>query len=85
MNGTGIARIRQTEAKAEWEEHRRKGIGRKLFGEALHLLARSGASTAILIVDDDDDTGPRDRTSAKRIYRSFGFVEVDRLWSYEAV
>jgi ribosomal protein S18 acetylase RimI-like enzyme len=111
-----IARIRQTEAKAEWtleveaeqgtvavcevelashgcgvvwwlsveEEHRRKGIGRRLFGEALHLLARNGAATAILSVDDDEDSGPRDRTPAKRIYRSAGFVEVDRLWSYEA-
>lgn len=34
-------------------------------------------------VDDDEPRGERDRTAAKRLYKQAGFVEVDRLFSYE--
>ncbi|MFI2373155.1 GNAT family N-acetyltransferase [Streptomyces sp. NPDC018833] len=62
---------------------RRRGLGRKLLGSALHLLYKLGATEAILYVDDDAPPGDgRDRTAAKALYDSVGFTEVDRLYSY---
>lgn len=64
------------------ESKRGSGIGRRLLRQALEVLASHGARTAILYVDDDDPS-ERDRRPAMSLYRSVGFEEVDRLWSYE--
>lgn len=59
------------------------GLGRALLGSALDLLAGLGAREVILYVDDDEPGGERDRTAANRLYESAGFVEVDRLHSFQ--
>lgn len=66
--------------------HRGRGLGRALLGRALDELARRGARSTVLYVDDDDpDPGsPRSRHAANRLYDAVGFVEVDRLLSFEA-
>lgn len=64
--------------------YRGKGIGRALLGQALAVLADNGAAQAILFVDDDAPGGERDRIAANRLYDAMGFVEVDRLYSYES-
>lgn len=62
---------------------RGRGLGRALLGSALDLLAGLGAQQVILYVDDDEPGGERDRTVANRLYEQAGFVEVDRLLSYQ--
>jgi ribosomal protein S18 acetylase RimI-like enzyme len=62
---------------------RGRGLGKALLGSALDLLAGLGAEQAILFVDDDEPGGDRDRTTANRLYEQAGFVEVDRLVSYQ--
>jgi ribosomal protein S18 acetylase RimI-like enzyme len=64
-------------------EFRRSGLGRALLDFALDHLWTNGANQVILYVDDDGDPGgERDRTPANRLYDDFGFIEVDRLYSY---
>lgn len=60
---------------------RGRGLGRKLLGEALGLLAEMGADEVILYVDDGA-SAMADRTAANALYDSAGFAEVDRLWFY---
>jgi ribosomal protein S18 acetylase RimI-like enzyme len=63
-------------------EFRESGLGRDLLDAALDHLRKKGTKQVILYVDDDDTSGERDRTPANRLYDSFGFTEVDRLYSY---
>lgn len=65
------------------EAARGGGIGRALLGSALDLLTGLGAREVILYVDDDAPGGERDRTAANRLYDAAGFVEVDRLHSFQ--
>ncbi len=51
--------------------YRRRGIGRKLVEAALELIAQRGGRTAYLFVRDDNPP-------AFNLYRSLGFVEIDR-------
>ncbi|WP_018255974.1 GNAT family N-acetyltransferase [Salinispora mooreana] len=64
---------------------RGEGLGLRLLGSALDLLAGLGAREVILYVDDDapDDDPERSRVVANALYERVGFVEVDRLWSYQ--
>jgi ribosomal protein S18 acetylase RimI-like enzyme len=64
---------------------RGEGLGLRLLGSALDLLAGLGAREVILYVDDDasDDDPERSRVAANALYERVGFVEVDRLWSYQ--
>lgn len=65
------------------ESARGRGLGRSMLGTALNALANLGATEVILFVDDDAPDGDaRDRNAAKSLYRSAGFVEIDRLNSY---
>ncbi|GGO98177.1 GNAT family N-acetyltransferase [Wenjunlia tyrosinilytica] len=78
VGGIGVVRWLGVEPAA-----RGRGLGRGVLGSALGLLAERGAGEVILYVDDDAPPGDeRDRTAAKRLYESVGFVEVDRLHSY---
>lgn len=65
--------------------HRGHGLGRDLLQQALDELGRRGARCTVLYVDDDDPdpASPRSRHAANRLYESVGFVEVDRLLSFE--
>ncbi|OIV36511.1 hypothetical protein BIV57_15920 [Mangrovactinospora gilvigrisea] len=58
-----------------------RGFGRAMLGSAAAVLAKQGAREMILYVDDDNPR-ERSRVAAKGLYRSAGFVEVDRLFSY---
>jgi GNAT superfamily N-acetyltransferase len=64
---------------------RGQGLGRGLLGAALDVLHRHGAHEAILYVDDDApaDDPERGRGAANSLYDRSGFVEVDRLCSYQ--
>lgn len=64
--------------------HQGEGLGARLLGTALDILAGLGASEVILYVDDDDPDphSERSRTAANRLYDRAGFTEVDRLHSY---
>lgn len=57
------------------------GLGRTLFGSALDVLARAGATEVVLYVDDGGPGGTPDRAAARALYESAGFEEVDRLVS----
>jgi ribosomal protein S18 acetylase RimI-like enzyme len=61
---------------------RRQGVGMRMLGSALDLLAGLGAREVILYVDDDEPGEDRDRRAANALYDRAGFVEVDRLHSY---
>ena len=63
-------------------EHRRKGLGSSLFDAAIVAMTDARVRAVVLYVDDDDPVN-RDRSAAIRLYRSRGFEDVDRLWSYE--
>lgn len=64
---------------------RGEGLGWRLLGAALDLLAGLGARQVILYVDDDApvDDPDRSRAAANALYERAGFTEVDRLWSYQ--
>ena len=64
---------------------RGQGLGLPLLGSALDVLAGLGGREVILYVDDDapDDDPGRSRAAANALYERAGFVEVDRLWSYQ--
>lgn len=64
---------------------RHRGLGARMLGSALHELAALGAGEVILHVDDDapPDDPERGRGAANRLYEAAGFVEVDRLRSYQ--
>lgn len=65
-------------------QHRGRGLSRPLLDQAITVLAQHGAREIILFVDDDEPPGgDRDRTAANHLYDSAGFVEVDRLYSYQ--
>ncbi|MFC9930582.1 GNAT family N-acetyltransferase [Streptomyces sp. NPDC127190] len=76
--GTGPGRT----ATVYWIEtrptHRCRGLGRGLLGQALALLAEQGACEAALVID-----GTPEREAAARLFASFGFTLVDRLWTYQ--
>ncbi len=57
-----------------------EGLGMRLLGAALDLLAGLGAREVILYIDDDPE---RSRAAANAMYERTGFTEVDRLWSYQ--
>jgi ribosomal protein S18 acetylase RimI-like enzyme len=59
------------------------GLGKALLGSAIDLLTGLGARQVILYVDDDEPGGDRDRTAANKLYEQAGFVEIDRLLSYQ--
>lgn len=63
---------------------RGRGIGRKLLGSALETLHASGAASVFLYVEANTTPGDGDRTAATALYRSAGFTEIDRLYSYSA-
>ena len=64
--------------------YRGRGYGRAILAHALAHLARAGAREVILFVDDDEPPGgERDRAAANRLYDAVGFVEIDRLYSYQ--
>ncbi|MGW3953182.1 GNAT family N-acetyltransferase [Streptomyces sp. NPDC004752] len=60
---------------------RRCGLGRKLLGQALALLAELGATEVALVLDDAQQCAP-DSQAAPRLFDSFGFTLVDQLWTY---
>lgn len=64
---------------------RGQGLGLRLLGSALDVLAALGAREVILYIDDDAPAdGPeRSRAAANAMYERAGFVEMDRLWSYQ--
>lgn len=65
------------------DEHvRGRGLGRRLLAHALAVLHEAGAREAVLFVDHDDPLN-RSREAAIKLYERFGFVVIDRLWSYE--
>ena len=78
FDGIGVVWLIEVE-----KEHRRRGLGRRLLGGALTMLAKHGAEEFILYVDDDAPGSERDRAAANRLYDSVGFIEIDRLHSYE--
>jgi ribosomal protein S18 acetylase RimI-like enzyme len=53
------------------DTYRRRGIGRQLVEAAIDLILTRGGRTAYLFVRDNN-------APAVRLYRSFGFIEVDR-------
>lgn len=63
---------------------RGEGLGPRLLGSVLDLLAGLGGRQVILYVDDDApfDDPERSRAAANTMYERAGFTEVDRLWSY---
>lgn len=61
--------------------HRGRGLGRKLLGQALALLAEQGACEVALVIDDVPARPPESEAAA-RLFGSFGFTLVDRLWTY---
>ncbi|MFJ8018577.1 GNAT family N-acetyltransferase [Streptomyces sp. NPDC096339] len=62
---------------------RRRGLGSALLGSALDVLRSHGATAVFLYVEADSPIGgDSDRTAATAMYRSAGFIEVDRLYSY---
>ncbi|MBV7696874.1 N-acetyltransferase [Streptomyces sp. TRM70350] len=63
-------------------DHRHRGLGHELLGQALALLAEQGATEVALVVDDPPHPG-RDSQAAPRLFDSFGFTLVDRLWTYQ--
>ncbi|WP_151484366.1 GNAT family N-acetyltransferase [Streptomyces albicerus] len=62
--------------------HRGRGLGRKLLGQAMALLAEQGAEEVVLVIDDEDDLTPENQ-AATRLFASFGFTFVDHLWTYQ--
>ncbi|MEU8391478.1 GNAT family N-acetyltransferase [Micromonospora sp. NPDC048843] len=62
--------------------YRGQGIGRQLWYQAMAEAARTGAKEAVLIVDDDEPGGERDRTAAVTLYDSVGWKELDRVHTY---
>ncbi|MGW1811185.1 GNAT family N-acetyltransferase [Streptomyces sp. NPDC002078] len=62
--------------------HRRRGLGRKLLGQALALLAEQGAVEASLVIDDVAARAS-DSRAVSRLFDSFGFTLVDELWTYQ--
>ncbi|WP_155059493.1 GNAT family N-acetyltransferase [Streptomyces blattellae] len=60
--------------------HRRRGLGRKVLGQALALLAEQGADEVSLVIDDIQN---REGEPALRLFASFGFTFVDQLWTYQ--
>ncbi|MEU5163718.1 GNAT family N-acetyltransferase [Streptomyces sp. NPDC020875] len=66
---------------------RRRGLGLRLLGSALELLAESGVREVVLYVDDDrsmpSPVPPQDdRTAANRLYDRAGLTELDRLYCF---
>ncbi|OLZ73692.1 hypothetical protein AV521_04865 [Streptomyces sp. IMTB 2501] len=61
---------------------RRRGLGRRLLGQALALLAEQGATEVALVLDDARPPMCESQ-AATRLFRSFGFTLVDELWTYE--
>ncbi|MFE0424981.1 GNAT family N-acetyltransferase [Streptomyces sp. NPDC058953] len=66
---------------------RRRGLGLRLLGSALDVLAECGAREVVLYVDDDPAMPPPvppedDRTAANRLYDRAGLTEVDRLYCF---
>lgn len=80
VNGVGVLWWIGVEPAARGE-----GLGLRLLGAALDVLAAFGARQVILYVDDDapDDDPERSRVAANTMYERAGFVEVDQLWSYQ--
>lgn len=64
--------------------HRGSGLGMRVLGTALDLLAGLGAGEVILYVDDEDPDPRSDRSrhAANQLYDRAGFTEVSRLHSY---
>ncbi|MFE6461492.1 GNAT family N-acetyltransferase [Streptomyces cinereoruber] len=62
---------------------RGRGLGRAMLGSALDFLSARGANEVILYVDDASGDPEQDRTAANALYESAGFVQVDRLFSYQ--
>lgn len=66
-------------------EFRGRGIGKRLLGSALETLRAHGAASVFLYVEANTTPGgDGDRTAATALYRSAGFREIDRLFSYSA-
>ncbi|MFF4690098.1 GNAT family N-acetyltransferase [Streptomyces sp. NPDC001307] len=61
--------------------HRGRGLGRKLLGQALALLAEQGAVEAALVIDDFPPHTTESK-AASGLFDSFGFTLVDELWTY---
>ncbi|WBO66509.1 GNAT family N-acetyltransferase [Streptomyces camelliae] len=61
---------------------RRRGLGRRLLGQALALLAEQGATEVALVLDDAQPPTCESQ-AAIRLFRSFGFTLVDELWTYQ--
>ncbi|MER6072969.1 GNAT family N-acetyltransferase [Streptomyces sp. NPDC001817] len=61
---------------------RRRGLGRKVLGQALALLAEQGAGEVALVLDDAQRPTSQEQ-AATRLFRSFGFAVVDELWTYQ--
>ncbi|MFF3467779.1 GNAT family N-acetyltransferase [Streptomyces sp. NPDC001984] len=62
--------------------HRRRGLARKLLGQALALLAEQGATEVALVVDDIPSRISESEAAA-RLFGSVGFTLVDELWTYQ--
>ena len=56
-------------------DHRRQGIGRKLLAHALRYMSKEGAVTSLLEVRESN-------TSAREMYRGFGYEDVGRRKGY---
>ena len=56
-------------------DHRRQGIGRKLLSHALRYMSKEGAVTSLLEVRESN-------TSAREMYRGFGYEDVGRRKGY---
>ncbi|MFF0226988.1 GNAT family N-acetyltransferase [Streptomyces sp. NPDC004629] len=61
---------------------RHRGLGRKLLGQALALLAEQGAAEVALVLDDAQPA-TCECQAATRLFRSCGFTLVDELWTYQ--
>ena len=68
---TGHASRWQISNVAVLDRFRRRGIGQKLVAAAIDLVLKRGGQTVYLFVRDDNP-------AALRLYRAFGFTEVDR-------
>jgi ribosomal protein S18 acetylase RimI-like enzyme len=69
---TGHARRWQLSNVAVWDAYRGQGIGRSLVETALDAIVQRGGDTAYLYVREDNP-------AAVHLYKSLGFVAVDRL------
>ncbi|MEV6946850.1 GNAT family N-acetyltransferase [Streptomyces sp. NPDC051172] len=62
--------------------HRGRGLGRKLLGQALALLAEQRAVEAALVIDDSGACASESR-AVSRLFDASGFTLVDELWTYQ--